>query len=95
MPKFERSNASTIAIAIAVVPTFERAVAIASLALVSIVPCRDTNRQHLAWQAPDITMCQVTRFNTIKKGSQIARILLCLKHDLLPEIGSGLPVPGR
>ena len=25
------------------------------------------------------------------KGSWIARILLCLKHDLQPELGSGLP----
>ena len=28
-------------------------------------------------------------FNT--KGSRIARILLCLKYDLQPELGSGLP----
>ena len=27
-----------------------------------IVPCRDSNRWLLAWQAPDIPMCQVTRF---------------------------------
>ena len=25
------------------------------------------------------------------KGSRIARILLCLKHDLQPELGSGFP----